>query len=93
MGSRREKRDIAGKKFEIEGTVRLAPPQWAKRLQDQPEGLLFLDELTTSPPAVQAAMLRVVLERVVGETALPSRSSGAAADGRRQGSTPGSADR
>ena len=30
-------------------------------------GLLFLDELTTAPPAVQAAMLRVVLERVVGD--------------------------
>src|SRR5207248_8810483 len=34
-------------------------------------GLLFLDELTTAPPAVQAAMLRVVLERVVGDVTLP----------------------
>ena len=36
------------------------------------EGLLFLDELTTAPPAVQAAMLRVVLERVVGDLKLPA---------------------
>ena len=35
-------------------------------------GLLFLDELTTAPPAVQAAMLRVVLERAVGDIELPA---------------------
>ena len=40
--------------------------QTATRLCEAAEGLLFLDELTTAPPAVQAAMLRVVLERVVG---------------------------
>ena len=33
--------------------------------------MLFLDELTTAPPAVQAAMLRVVLERAVGDLVLP----------------------
>ena len=35
-------------------------------------GLLFLDELSTAPPAVQAALLRVVLERVVGDLELPA---------------------
>jgi hypothetical protein len=34
-------------------------------------GYLFLDELTTCPPAVQAAMLAVALDRVVGDLALP----------------------
>jgi hypothetical protein len=34
-------------------------------------GLLFLDELSTAPPAVQAALLRVVLERRVGALQLP----------------------
>ena len=34
-------------------------------------GLLFLDELSTAPPAVQAALLRVVLERAVGDLELP----------------------
>ena len=33
--------------------------------------MLFLDEISTAPPAVQAALLRVVLERVVGDLALP----------------------
>jgi len=71
IGSIREPSDFAGLPFVVNGSVHLAPPLWAQRLQDKQEGLLFLDELTTSPPAVQAAMLRVVLERVVGDTKLP----------------------
>jgi hypothetical protein len=33
--------------------------------------VLFFDEVSTAPPAVQAALLRVVLERTVGDLALP----------------------
>ncbi len=72
IGSIREPSDFAGLPVVISGAVRLAPPAWAQRLVTAGGGLLFLDELTTAPPAVQAAMLRVVLERVVGDVALPS---------------------
>ncbi len=41
------------------------------RLAEAGRGLLFLDELSTAPPAVQAALLRVVLERAVGDLTLP----------------------
>src|SRR5687768_8424377 len=51
--------------------VPMAPPDWAVRLVRQGRGLLFLDELSTAPPAVQAALLRVVLERRVGALRLP----------------------
>jgi hypothetical protein len=71
IGSIREPADFAGLPVVIEGAVQMAPPLWARRLSTATEGLLFLDELTTAPPAVQAAMLRVVLERVVGDLALP----------------------
>jgi hypothetical protein len=71
IGSIREPSDFAGLPVVASGAVRLAPPVWAQRLCAAGEGLLFLDELTTAPPAVQAAMLRVVLERVVGDVALP----------------------
>ena len=37
-------------------------------------GLLFFDEISTAPPAVQAALLRVVLERTVGDLPCPPRS-------------------
>uniref|UniRef100_UPI0039BF2192 AAA family ATPase n=1 Tax=Lentzea alba TaxID=2714351 RepID=UPI0039BF2192 len=52
--------------------VPMAPPDWAVRLVREGRGLLFLDELSTAPPAVQAALLRVVLERRVGALRLPA---------------------
>ncbi|WP_433385434.1 AAA family ATPase [Micromonospora sp. KLBMP9576] len=51
--------------------VPMAPPDWAVRLVRTGRGLLFLDELSTAPPAVQAALLRLVLERRVGALRLP----------------------
>ncbi|MBW8802795.1 MAG: sigma 54-interacting transcriptional regulator, partial [Catenulisporales bacterium] len=69
--------------------VAMAPPDWAVRLHRAGHGLLFLDELSSAPPAVQAALLRVVLERHVGSLALPegvrvvaaANPAGSAADG------------
>ncbi|MFF2819954.1 AAA family ATPase [Kitasatospora cineracea] len=69
--------------------VPLAPPDWAVRLVRQGRGLLFLDELSTAPPAVQAALLRLVLERRIGALQLPpgvrivaaANPRGSAADG------------
>ncbi|MFE8014149.1 AAA family ATPase [Streptomyces antibioticus] len=51
--------------------VPMAPPDWAVRLVRAGRGLLFLDELSTAPPAVQAALLRLVLERRIGSLRLP----------------------
>ncbi|WP_053637262.1 AAA family ATPase [Streptomyces sp. XY152] len=51
--------------------VPMAPPDWAVRLTRAGQGLLFFDELSSAPPAVQAALLRVVLERRVGSLVLP----------------------
>ncbi|MGW2049115.1 AAA family ATPase [Streptomyces sp. NPDC001858] len=52
--------------------VPMAPPDWAVRLVRAGRGLLFLDELSTAPPAVQAALLRLVLERRIGALQLPA---------------------
>lgn len=51
--------------------VPMAPPDWAVRLVRAGKGLLFLDELSAAPPAVQAALLRLVLERRIGALRLP----------------------
>ncbi|MFI6530843.1 ATP-binding protein [Nonomuraea sp. NPDC050547] len=72
VGSVREPSDFAGLPVVRDGGTWFAPPRWAERLAAAGRGILFLDELTTAPPAVQAAMLRVVLERVVGDLALPA---------------------
>ena len=67
----REPSDFAGLPIVTAGEVHFAPPRWAQRLAAAGRGLLFLDEISTAPPAVQAALLRVVLERVVGDLPLP----------------------
>ena len=71
IASIREPSDFAGLPVVVGDGVRFAPPGWAQRLAAAGRGLLFLDELSTAPPAVQAALLRVVLERVVGDLELP----------------------
>lgn len=71
IASIREPSDFAGLPVVTDGRVRFAPPDWAVRLADYGSGLLFLDEISTAPPAVQAALLRVVLERTVGDIELP----------------------
>jgi hypothetical protein len=73
IASIREPSDFAGLPIVAGDTVRFAPPLWARRLADAGHGLLFLDELSTAPPAVQAALLRVVLERAVGDLTLPDQ--------------------
>ncbi|MEM1216217.1 MAG: MoxR family ATPase, partial [Bacteroidota bacterium] len=65
--------DFSGLPVFQDGKVHYAPPQWLNQFEEQQDGLLFLDELTTAPPAVQAALLRVVLERRVGFHPLPAR--------------------
>jgi hypothetical protein len=72
IASIREPSDFAGLPIVVGQGVRFAPPAWAQRLAAAGRGLLFLDELSTAPPAVQAALLRVVLERVVGDLELPA---------------------
>lgn len=76
LASVREPTDFAGLPVVDGGAVRLAPPDWARRLvQADERGLVpavFFDEVNTAPPAVQAALLRVCVDRVVGDLALPA---------------------
>lgn len=48
---------------------RKAAPEWAHRLSQEAAGL-FLDEISQAPPANQSAVMRVVLNRVVGDLPL-----------------------
>ena len=63
--------DFSGLPIHENGEVRYAAPAWIADFSDKEEGILFLDELSTCPPAVQAALLRVVFERRVGFVPLP----------------------
>lgn len=74
IASIREPSDFAGLPIvdSVSSTVTLAPPKWARSVSDADQGLVFFDEISTAPPAVQAALLRVVLDRVVGDLEMPS---------------------
>jgi hypothetical protein len=72
IASIREPSDFAGLPLiQPDGSVRFAAPDWALRLAQRGSGLVFFDELSSAPPAVQSALLRVVLERTVGDITLP----------------------
>jgi len=85
IASIREPSDFAGLPIvkdgpsDVRAQVTFAPPAWAVALADAGEGVAFFDEISTAPPAVQAALLRVVLERTVGDLALPDAVSVVAA--------------
>jgi AAA domain (dynein-related subfamily) len=75
IASLREPSDFLGLPIIAGDQVRMAPPSWAVRLAERAgNGILILDEITTAPPAVQAALLRVVLERMVGDLQLPAET-------------------
>lgn len=57
--------------FRQAGSVVYAPPRWATRLADAGDAVGFMDEISSCPPAIQAALLRVILEGCVGDLELP----------------------
>lgn len=48
-----------------------AKPSFLPRENDESQGILFLDEINTAPPAVQASAYQLILDRRVGEYQLP----------------------
>lgn len=72
--------DLNGLPYVVDGETRMALPSWARRLMKAGGGILFLDEISTAPPAVQAAALRLIREQVVGEVRLEGVSVVAAAN-------------
>lgn len=79
IASIREPSDFAGLPVVRDEGVVMEPPAWAKRLARAGRGILFIDEISTAPPAVQAALLRLVLDRVAGDLPLPDGVSVVAA--------------
>jgi hypothetical protein len=73
IGSLREPADVGGYPYPVHGEqpyMAVMPPKWAQDCQHG-HWVLFLDELTTCPPAVQAALLGVIAENRVGDAVLP----------------------
>ena len=71
IASVREPADFSGLPFVTDEGVSFNIPSWAIRI-NKTGGVVFFDEITTAPPAVQAALLRVIHEKVVGDLRLGS---------------------
>lgn len=70
IGSYREPGDFA-MPFPDGDHVKLSPCAEARRLEADGRGVLFLDELSCCAPATQAVMMRIALDREVGNLHLP----------------------
>ena len=63
--------DFKGMPRDAGDRTEFSPPAWAMAIHEAGGGLVFLDEISTAPPSVQAALLRPVLTGVVGDLPLP----------------------
>lgn len=71
IASLREPADFLGLPIpNPDGSVHYAPPSWAVRANQHDHAVVFFDEMNTAAPAVQAALLRCVLEGQVGDLQL-----------------------
>ena len=76
IASTHEPSDVIGLPvIQDDGSVRFAEGDWVRRIIEKDAqgiaSILFFDEISTAPPAVQAACLRVVNEKIVGNVELP----------------------
>lgn len=79
IASVREPSDFAGLPYFENGVTRLAAPAWTRNVVEKKPSIVFYDEWSTASPATQAALLRPLLERVVGEIQMPKTTRSIAA--------------
>jgi hypothetical protein len=70
--SQMEPSDLRGIPFRVESHVEWAVPVLLPNAERHgPEGILFLDEITSAPPVVSAAAYQLILDRRLGEYRIP----------------------
>jgi len=71
--SQMEPSDLRGIPFRVENRVEWAiPALLPDAARHGPTGILFLDEITSAPPAVSAAAYQLILDRRLGEYQVPA---------------------
>jgi AAA domain (dynein-related subfamily) len=70
--SQMEPTDLRGIPFRIENRVEWAVPSMLPdAVRHGPNGILFLDEITSAPPSVSAAAYQLILDRRLGDYEVP----------------------
>ncbi len=71
--SQMEPSDLRGIPFRVADSVEWAVPAMLPNAQRHgPEGILFLDEITSAPPSVSAAAYQLILDRRLGHYRVPA---------------------
>jgi hypothetical protein len=69
VAATRDRTDFGGWPVVVDGEVAVRPFPWAKEfIGAGKRGMLFIDELTSSPPDIRPVLLRVLNERFIGDT-------------------------
>jgi len=69
VAATRDRTDFGGWPVVVDGEVAVKPFPWAKEFVEAgKKGMLFIDELTSSPPDIRPVLLRVLNERFIGDT-------------------------
>ncbi len=71
IAANRDRTDFGGIPLIKDGRLELAHLPWVKRLLAARQAILFIDEIGGTPSDVRPSLLRVIDERVVGDTLLP----------------------
>lgn len=69
IASTLEPSDIGGIPYRVDNRMEFAPPVFFTRLK--PGSILFLDEITTTHPSMQAPLLKLILDKKAGDFQLP----------------------
>ena len=72
IASLRDTTDFNGLPLAKGNRTHFLVPAWVEDFEKHKQGVLFLNEINTAAPAVQAALLRLVLERRLGSYQLPA---------------------
>jgi len=67
-----EPSDIVGVYAPHDGEYRRISPPWVKRLANQPIGVVLFEDFKCTPPSLQAPILEIVQDRIVGDDELSS---------------------
>jgi energy-coupling factor transporter ATP-binding protein EcfA2 len=68
VAATRDRTDFGGWPIVIDGEVVVRPFPWAKEfISAGKRGMLFIDELTSSPPDIRPVLLRILNERYIGD--------------------------
>ena len=63
--------DIRGIPYVVDGAMKISDPAVLPNARSKKKFLLFLDEIVAAPPATQAALFQLILDRKIGTYTLP----------------------